>query len=243
LRGLTTAVLLAVFLWSVSYGRDRIIFVYCLSSNESVNVSLKDNLRALRREAKKAGAELMVIEGKREGVFFNGKKTKLFEALEEALKGCSEERCFLIFAGDNPSGVERGFFRADRVYTMLELSSFLSGFLGCGKKLYFIGFDECANGVPFVLRHFSRYARYVAGSPYQEPNWGWQGIYEHFSFLLNDSGENFPLDLLYFYARYNKAQRDRRRNEFFEAGLVCTGLSVLNEKGQLFSIKTCDNGE
>jgi len=62
LRTISCVFFAVMMLLTVSYAKegDRIVFAYYTTpSNESVNVSLRENLRALERESRKAKAEFI----------------------------------------------------------------------------------------------------------------------------------------------------------------------------------------
>ena len=220
--------------------KDKLIFVYYTVNNKKlVNRSLKENLLTLK---KLKHFQVVAVEGNSRGIVYSGKTygaDSFFKVLSSVMSDCGKRDCWLIFAGDRVGTQERGFFYAGgRVFTFTELSDFLSK----EPKLFFLGFDQCSNGSPFILRHFLFSAKYVAGSPYLEPNWGWQGIYENLDRIAERKAE-LPVLFLYYYARYDLAMRRKMRQAYWETGVICTGLNVLSGSGISFSQMTCDNGE
>ena len=229
--------LLFLFVAVNCYAKDKLIFAYYTGDKNLVNRALEENVETLK---KLKNFDVYLIKGDKEGVHFKGKTYKdLFQVLSSLLSDCTKRDCWLIFAGDTVSSLERGFFHAGgRVYFFTELSDFLS----TQPKLFFLGFDECSNGAPFILRHFLGRAEYVAGSPFLEPQWGWEGIYENLDGIEKNK-VRLPVLFLYYYAKKDYEMRRKYRDSFFESGLVCTGLTIMDSKGLEYSQSTCDNGE
>lgn len=107
-----------------------------------------------------------------------------------------------------------------------------------GKHFFFIGFDVCSFGNYENLRRYRRYADIVAGSPIDEAEFGWYGIYRNFSSvasLWNESdvvAQLLKLFSLYYSRTYSKIGKLMENS-----GFSCQELMVVSNSVQ--NIKVC----
>lgn len=166
----------------------------------------------------------------REQVALSGGMSFSYSSVNEFLNNFSRDynypactRRWLIISGhrEDDSAVVSG---TDYELTDASLRAVLEG-----KHFFFIGFDVCSFGTVENLRSYRRYADIVAGSPIEEAEFGWYGIYRNFGSLLSLWTErDITAQLIKLFSAYY-SQVYRKIGKLMEnSGFPCQELNVVS---------------
>jgi len=190
------------------------VYIVSLYANGKVKSWIEKNIEKLKESSCK------VIE-MNEKDFFSGKKE---------LKG--GEGTYLFFLGH---GTPQFLMGENRNYTTKDIARVLNTL---DRKLDFIGFDVCLFGSLKNLSAFIPYARLVAGTSFNDPEWGWEVVYVSFPSLIKGNGNFESLFLHVVNSFYDEMLR--KIGEAMKVNsLPCVELNLITDKGITTVLRKC----
>ena len=217
-----------LILFSVnSFAKECVIYVGIKNKNlERVNKQIEIDVKILQSQVERKGDKFFWLELPEE---FTGKFDSIYYN-----KDCS--KIWLIFAGhrENDNSIVDGINSSITIDTLMSILK--------GKRIFFLGFDVCSIGKPQFLSELTNYADLVAGSPYEEVDTGWKGVYLHFSSLLEKNAKEVLKKIPEYYTLYYINLYSQYGKKLANSGFPCQRINVYWKKGIMNSGQVCYGG-
>ena len=216
-------ILLLGILSRIGFAEDIVVYIgFSNSSLPHVSKYVEKGGNLLYEECQKVGVKFLWV--KDQSSFFLDLPLIINKAKEE-------DRVWLIFSGHR--GESNSVLSGDGgSIDFKTLESILKG-----KRIFFLGFDVCS--VPIgVLKAMGEYAEFVAGSPVDEVELGWEGIYKHFSEVLKKGIFKMPVIFYKYYLDFYRSSGKFAT----DSGFPCQEF-VLVSKSVDTAVKVCYGGD